>query len=121
MKELNSAPLLQGCIEGIMDAKGHNIVTLDLDEIDNAVCDYFIICEGTSNTHVSAISDSIEKHVRESINDRPWHVEGKDQAEWVLMDYVAVVVHVFQRETRTFYDLENLWGDAKVERIETGY
>lgn len=121
MKEFNSAPLLQECIEGIMDAKGLNIVTLDLDEIDNAVCDHFIICEGTSNTHVSAIADAVEKRVKDVMDDKPWHVEGKDQSEWVLMDYVAVVVHIFQRETRTFYDLENLWGDANVERIDVGY
>ena len=104
-----------------MDAKGQEIITLDLGEIDNAVCDHFIICEGTSNTHVSAIAEAVEKRVREKIQDRPWHVEGKDQADWILMDYVAVVIHIFRKETRTFYDLENLWGDAVVEKIEVRY
>ncbi|MCH8546877.1 MAG: ribosome silencing factor [Cryomorphaceae bacterium] len=120
VKEYSSAPLHRECIEGILDAKGLNVVTLDLSEIDNAVCDHFIICEGTSNTHVSSIADTIEKRVREEIEERPWHVEGKEQSEWVLMDYVGVVVHIFQRETRTFYDLESLWSDAKIERIENG-
>jgi ribosome-associated protein len=121
MENYSSAPLLREIIEGIMDAKGLEIISLDLSEIENAVCDYFVICEGTSNTHVSAIADSVEKRVREEIAERPWHVEGKDQSEWVLMDYVSIVVHVFQRETRTFFDLESLWGDAVVEKIEAQY
>lgn len=121
MENYSSAPLLREIIEGIMDAKGLEIISLDLSEIDNAVCDYFVICEGTSNTHVSAIADSVEKRVREEIAERPWHVEGKEQSEWVLMDYVSIVVHVFQRETRTFFDLESLWGDAVVEKIEAQY
>ncbi|MCC5916548.1 MAG: ribosome silencing factor [Cryomorphaceae bacterium] len=104
-----------------MDAKGLEIVSLDLTEIDTAVCDYFLICEGTSNTHVSAIADAVEKRVREKLQDKPWHIEGKDRSEWVLLDYVAVVVHVFQRDTRTFYDLEGLWGDAEVAKIEAKY
>jgi ribosome-associated protein len=121
MENYSSTPLLHEVLEGIMDAKGLEIVTLDLSEIENAVCDYFIICEGTSNTHVSAIADSVERRTREQIQEKPWHVEGKEQSEWVLMDYVSIVVHVFQRETRTFYDLESLWGDAPAERLETKY
>ncbi|WP_324025690.1 ribosome silencing factor [Maribacter sp. BPC-D8] len=106
-------------IQGIDEVKGHNINLLDLREIENTVCDYFIICNGTSNTHVNAIVGSIQKTVSKAIQDKPWHVEGEDNAEWVLMDYVNVVVHVFQKQVRDFYDIEGLWGDAKFTTIES--
>jgi len=91
---------------------------LDLRGIENTVCEYFIICNGTSNTHVKAITGSIQKTVSKAIHDKPWHVEGEENAEWVLMDYVNVVVHIFQKQIRDFYDIEGLWGDAKVTVIE---
>ncbi|SIR35839.1 ribosome silencing factor [Maribacter ulvicola] len=106
-------------IQGIDEVKGQNINLLDLREIENTVCDYFIICNGTSNTHVNAIVGSIQKTVSKAIQDKPWHVEGEDNAEWVLMDYVNVVVHVFQKQVREFYDIEGLWGDAKFTTIES--
>ena len=106
-------------IAGIEEVKGIDINLLDLREIENTVCDYFVICNGTSNTHVNAIVSSIQKTVSKSIKDKPWHVEGADNAEWVLMDYVNVVVHVFQKHVREFYDIEGLWGDAKVTAIES--
>ncbi len=106
-------------LQGIEDVKGHNINLLDLREIENTVCDYFIICNGTSNTHVNAIVGSIQKTVSKSSKDKPWHIEGEDNAEWVLMDYVNVVVHVFQKQVREFYDIEGLWGDAKFTTVES--
>jgi ribosome-associated protein len=106
-------------IQGVEEVKGHNINILDLREIENTVCDYFIVCNGTSNTHVNAIVGSIQKTVSKAIKDKPWHVEGEDNAEWVLMDYVNVVVHVFQKQIREFYDIEGLWGDAKFTTIES--
>lgn len=106
-------------IQGIDEVKGHNINLLDLREIENTVCDYFIVCNGTSNTHVNAIVGSIQKTVSKAIQDKPWHVEGEVNAEWVLMDYVNVVVHVFQKQVREFYDIEGLWGDAKFTTIES--
>tara|TARA_R110000823_G_scaffold54549_3_gene133918 strand:+ start:256 stop:633 length:378 start_codon:yes stop_codon:yes gene_type:complete len=106
-------------IQGVDEVKGHNINLLDLREIENTVCDYFIVCNGTSNTHVNAIVGSIQKTVSKAIQDKPWHVEGEDNAEWVLMDYVNVVVHVFQKQVREFYDIEGLWGDAKFTTIES--
>ena len=106
-------------LQGIEDVKGHNINLLDLREIENTVCDYFIICNGTSNTHVNAIVGSIQKTVSKAIKDKPWHIEGEENAEWVLMDYVNVVVHVFQKQVRDFYDIEGLWGDAKFTTIES--
>jgi ribosome-associated protein len=106
-------------LQGIDEVKGNDVSLLDLREIENTVCDYFIICSGTSNTHVNAITGSIQKTVSKAIKDRPWHVEGEDNAEWVLMDYVNVVVHVFQKHIREFYDIEGLWGDAKFTEIES--
>ena len=113
--------LISLIINGIEEVKGVNINLLDLREIDNTVCDYFVICNGTSNTHVNAIVSSIQKTVSKAIHDKPWHVEGADNAEWVLMDYVNVVVHVFQKQVREFYDIEGLWGDAKVTMVESSY
>ncbi|MDC6366037.1 MULTISPECIES: ribosome silencing factor [Flavobacteriaceae] len=108
-------------LHGIEEVKGVDINLLDLREIENTVCDYFIICNGTSNTHVNAIVSSIQKTVSKAIKDKPWHIEGSENAEWVLMDYVNVVVHVFQKHIREFYDIEGLWGDAKVTMVESSY
>lgn len=113
--------LISLVIAGIEEVKGIDINLLDLREIENTVCDYFIICNGTSNTHVNAIVSSIQKTVSKSIQDKPWHVEGSENAEWVLMDYVNVVVHVFQKQAREFYDIEGLWGDAKMTMVESSY
>ncbi|WP_274476074.1 ribosome silencing factor [Mangrovimonas aestuarii] len=117
----NADQLIAVIINGIEDVKGKGINILDLREIENTVCDYFIICEGTSNTQVNAIVNSIQKKVSKELKDKPWHVEGTDNAEWVLMDYVNVVVHVFQKHIREYYDIESLWGDAKTTVIETNY
>ncbi len=123
MAKKNTSPdeLIATVIAGIEDVKGKEITILDLREIENTVCDYFIICEGTSNTQVNAIVNSIQKKVSKELKDNPWHVEGADNAEWVLMDYVNVVVHVFQKHIRSYYDIESLWGDAKTTVIETSY
>jgi len=121
-KEKPSADqLITTMISGIEEVKGKEITILDLREIENTVCDYFIVCEGTSNTQVNAIVNSIQKQVSKILKDKPWHVEGEDNAEWVLMDYVNVVVHVFQKQVREYYDIESLWGDAKTTLIETSY
>lgn len=105
-------------LKGMEEVKGQEIRLLDLREIENTVCDYFIICNGTSNTHVNAIVGSVQKTVSKAIKDKPWHVEGSENAEWILMDYVNVVVHVFQKHIREYYDIEGLWGDAKVTAME---
>ena len=115
----SSDNLITFTINGIEDVKGQNITILDLREIENTVCDYFIICDGTSNTQVNAIVNSVQKKVSKNTKEKPWHIEGSENAEWVLMDYVDVVVHVFQKHTRQYYDIENLWGDAKITEIET--
>jgi len=120
-KKASADELIALILEGIEDVKGVDINLLDLREIENTVCDYFIICNGTSNTHVNAIVSSVQKKVSKAIHDKPWHVEGSENAEWVLMDYVNVVVHVFQKHIREFYDIEGLWGDAKVTMVESSY
>ena len=121
-KEKTSADqLITTIIAGIEEVKGKEITILDLRDIENTVCDYFIVCEGTSNTQVNAIVNSIQKLVSKTLKDKPWHVEGTDNAEWVLIDYVNVVVHVFQKHIRDYYDIESLWGDAKTTQIETSY
>ncbi len=118
-KQAGTDQLITQIIRGIEEVKGHDIEILDLREIENTVCDYFIICNGTSNTQVNAIVNSIQKSVSKALKEKPWHVEGSDNAEWILMDYVHVVVHVFQKHIREFYDIEGLWGDAKSVKIET--
>ena len=119
--EKNTDQLIAKIVEGVEEVKGHNIDILDLREIENTVCDYFIICDGTSNTQVTAIVNSIQKTASKALQEKPWHVEGLDNSEWVLMDYVNVVVHVFQKHIREFYDIESLWGDAKITTIPTNY
>jgi ribosome-associated protein len=113
--------LLTHIIKGIEEVKGNDIEILDLRDIDTAVCDYFVICNGSSNTQVNAIVNSIQKMVSKELKDKPWHVEGTDNAEWILMDYVNIVVHVFQKEIRDYYNIEGLWGDAKITIIQNKY
>ena len=116
-KQVNIDELISLIIKGIDDVKGEDIQLLDLREIENTVCDYFIICSGNSNTQVNAITGSVQKVVSKELKDKPWHIEGQNNSEWVLMDYVNVVVHVFQKQVREFYDIESLWGDAKITEI----
>ena len=120
-KNTNPDQLITTVIAGIEDVKGKEISILDLRDIEKTVRDYFVVCEGTSNTQVNAIVNSIQKKVSKELRDNPWNVEGQDNAEWVLMDYVNVVVHVFQKHIREFYDIESLWGDAKTTIVETSY
>lgn len=116
-KPVSTDDLIAVIIKGIDDVKGEDIQLLDLRGIDNTVCDYFVVCSGNSNTQVNAISGSVQKVVSKELKDKPWHVEGQNNSEWILMDYVNVVVHVFQKHVREFYDIESLWGDAKITQI----
>src|SRR5690625_2169957 len=94
--------LIDVIVEGVEDLKGEEITIMDLSDIETAVCDYFIICNGTSNTHVNAIAGSVRRKVKEEAQENPWHIEGEDNGEWVLMDYVNIVVHIFQKQTREY-------------------
>ena len=100
-------------IDGIREKKGLDIVTLDLSKIDNSVCSVFVICHGSSKIQVQAIADSVFEMVKKKTGQNPWHKEGYQNSDWILLDYVDVVVHVFNKETRLFYNLEGLWADAE--------
>lgn len=121
IKEANVDALISEIIDGIEDVKGLDIKILDLREIENTATQYFIICNGGSSTQVNALVGSIQKKVSKSLREKPWHVEGSENSEWVLMDYVDVVVHIFQKHIREYYDIESLWGDAKTTSIESKY
>ena len=110
--------LINTIIDSIQDTKGEDIRILDLTNIENAAANYFIICSANSNTQVNAIAGNIERRVRNELKERPWHTEGEENALWVLVDYISVVVHVFQKNIREYYDIEDLWSDAKVTMIE---
>ena len=118
-KEIKSPSqlLVDAAVEGILEIKGKNISVLDLRSIQNRVCDYYIICQADSNTQVNAIAGSVQEFVRKHVGEKPFHTEGFQNSEWVLVDYVTVVVHVFQTHTRNFYNLEALWADAEVTEI----
>ncbi|PKH50972.1 ribosome silencing factor [Tenacibaculum sp. Bg11-29] len=116
-KQASTDDLISVIIKGIDEVKGENIQLLDLRGIENTVCDYFVVCSGNSNTQVNAISGSVQKMVSKELKDKPWHIEGQGNSEWVLMDYVNVVVHIFQKQVRDYYDIESLWGDAKITEI----
>lgn len=106
-------------IDSIQDIKGKNIVKLDLRQLEDAPTDFFIICEGDSNTQVSAIAGNIRKRLKQEAGQIASHIEGERNALWVLMDYFNVVIHVFYNETRKYYELEDLWSDAIVTEYET--
>ena len=110
--------LAKAIIKAIKQHKGKEVVSLDLREIETAICDFFIICHGTSNTHIASITENVRKDISKQMREKPWHTEGEANKEWILMDYFNVVVHIFNKEKRNFYKLENLWADANIKYIE---
>lgn len=115
--EFTAEQLRDFIVRGMQEKKGQDIVVMDLRNVKNAICDYFILCSGNSDTQIDAISTSIEEEVYKASRQDPWHREGKTNREWILLDYVDVVAHVFKKDRRAFYDLEQLWGDAEIHRI----
>jgi ribosome-associated protein len=105
--------LLENIVNVIQDAKGKEIISLDLRKIESAICEYFIICTGTSSTHVNSIESEIKKRISQDLGEKAWHTEGNNIGEWALIDYYDIIVHVFQEKTRKFYNIEDFWGDAK--------
>ena len=105
-------------VEGIQERKGKNIVVVNLNKLKEAPCSQFVICEGDSNVHVNAIAQSIKEWVREQIQIKPYATDGFINSEWIAMDYGQIIVHVFQRSTRAFYDIEHLWSDADLKKLE---
>jgi len=106
-------------IKGILEKKGKDIISLNLTKLPNAVCNYFILCHGNTKIHVEAIAESVEDEVIKGVRAKPWHKEGFENAEWILIDYVDVVVHIFQEHTRMFYNLEKLWADAEIKKYDS--
>ncbi len=105
-------------VEAISDKKGHNIVSIDLSKTDGAIANAFVICSADSTAQVAAIANGIEDKVREKLGEKPWRVEGLTNSVWVAMDYVDVIVHIFQTDLRGFYKLDELWADAPMQRYE---
>ncbi|AMR29032.1 ribosome silencing factor RsfS [Hymenobacter psoromatis] len=114
----DSDTLADVAVRGLQDRKGMDIVVLNLKELKNAVADYFIICSASSDTQLDALARSVEEEVEKVTGQAPWQSEGRTNREWILLDYVDVVVHVFLRDRRQFYALEELWGDAEITHIE---
>lgn len=105
-------------VKGMQEKKANEIVLMDLRKVKNAVADFFVICSGNSDKQLDAIADSVDAEVYKGINENPWHVEGKNNKEWMILDYTNVVVHIFRKDRRSFYALEKLWGDAEITEIE---
>lgn len=116
--EISSSQLADLVVQGMLEKKAQNIAVLDLRDVKNAIADYFIICSGGSDTQVDAIADSVLEEVEKQSGQSPWHKEGFQNKEWILLDYLDVVCHIFQKDKRAFYDLEEFWGDAKIKYIE---
>lgn len=117
VKEINSEKLCEVIVEGMQDNKADDIVVIDLREVENAVTDYFVIGSGDSSTQIDGIADAIVRSTRKVLKEKPWHQEGKNGAQWVLLDYVNVVAHIFHKEVRDYYELEDLWADGKKHQI----
>ncbi|MBT6007047.1 MAG: ribosome silencing factor [Prolixibacteraceae bacterium] len=117
-KEELSEKTIEAILEGIKRIKGKDITLIDLNTVHHTECGYFVICHANSNTQVNAIAHSVEETVKEFTNETPWHRDGYKNAIWILLDYGDIMVHVFQEEGRNFYNLEGLWADAKITKIE---
>ena len=110
--------LLETIVDGMQEVKAHDIVTLDLREIPNAIADYYVVCHGESSTQVDSIAKSIERETAKELQEKPYRTEGMQNSTWILVDYISIIVHVFYKETRDFYDIEGLWADAIITNIE---
>ncbi len=117
-KVADSEKLTKSIVKGMQEKKASDIVVMDLREVTNAVADYFVICSGNSDKQLEAISDSVDEMVYKDLKEKPWHSEGKNNKEWMILDYINVVTHVFRKDRRQFYSLEKLWGDAVISEIE---
>jgi ribosome-associated protein len=117
-KELSSKDLSELVVKGMTEKKGQDIAILDLRKVKNSITDFFVICSGNSDTQIDALANSVEDEVYKLSKTEPWQKEGKANGEWILIDYVDVVVHIFNKERRKHYDLEELWGDAEVTYLE---
>lgn len=113
-----NSTLLDAIVDGLQEKKAKNITILDMTKLGNSVADYFVIADAESRTHVDAIADSVEDVVVKKTGEKPYHTEGRQVGEWIIVDYINIVVHVFQKEIRDFYNIEGLWADADVRNID---
>lgn len=113
----SSTVLVNAVVHGILEKKGLEIISLNLGRINSTVCDFFVICHGNSRTHITAIADSVEETVRKQCGIKPARKEGYVNGEWLLIDYLDIVVHIFQEPVRRYYRLEDLWADAPCEKV----
>jgi ribosome-associated protein len=117
-KDTEASELLyKAIVEGMQENKAQDIIVLDLRKLSSAVCDYFVICSGESSTQVDGIANSVARFTRQELKEKPWHIEGKTNSEWILLDYIDVVCHIFYKDARKFYELEELWSDAERTNI----
>lgn len=112
-----SEKMSQVVVRGMQEKKALDIAVIDLRNIKNAIADFFVLCSGSSDTQLDAIADSVDEEVNKVFNENPWHAEGRENKEWILLDYANVVVHIFRKDKREFYALESLWGDAQITRV----
>lgn len=117
-KSPDSVTLSRVIVNGMQEKKASDIVILDLRKLKNAIADFFVICSGSSDKQIDAITDAIDEQVHKEFREDPWHIEGKNNKEWMLLDYISVVAHVFRKDRREFYALEKLWGDAEVTEVD---
>jgi ribosome-associated protein len=117
-KKIAKIDLKDAIVNGMLEKKANDITVLDLRKLKTSMADFFIICHATSDKQVVAIADSVEETVRKTAGEKPWHVEGRELSEWILLDYFDIVVHVFKKDMRDFYGIEELWSDADITRIE---
>ena len=117
-KQADSEKLSKAVVSGMQEKKASEIVVMDLREIKNAVADFFIVCSGSSDKQLDAIAGSIDDEVFKKLKENPWQMEGRSNKEWVILDYITVVAHIFRKDRRQFYSIERLWGDAKITEVE---
>jgi ribosome-associated protein len=117
-KQQDPKKLADLVVKGMQEKKAADIVVMDMREVKNAVADFFVICSASSDKQLSAISDSIDEFVYKGLKENPWHKEGQNNKEWMLLDYITVVAHLFRKDRREFFALEKLWGDSKITTIE---
>lgn len=116
-KKIAKIDLKDAIVNGMLEKKGNKITVMDLRKLKTSMADFFIVCHATSDKQVVAIADSIEEITRKSTGERPWHIEGREMAEWILLDYFDVVAHVFKEDMRDYYGIEELWSDAEITHI----
>lgn len=114
---LKTEDIVDKVIEALEDSKAHEIVKIDLRKIENCFCSFFVICHGTSGTHIAGLTDAVKEKVKEDLDETPFHTEGLHASQWVVLDYGDVVVHIFDKELRDYYQLEEFWGDGITEMI----